>query len=123
MKQITDGSIQPEIVRERRILVRKVYNRSIRNPLGTHYYDHAYVQTKLYCPLCGVRGLWVEDGPGDVEAGQEYVCAACGGDGCSIGFYTDAERKCDTTRQVVEALRRGMPTNIDPVIVYPERGH
>lgn len=45
---------------------------------GKHWYDRWYEWTDLYCPNCGVQGLWMEEGEGDYYQGPEFVCTGCG---------------------------------------------
>lgn len=35
----------------------------------------------IFCPMCGRRGVYVEDGQGDYYTGKEYKCFTC-----STGF-------------------------------------
>lgn len=36
-----------------------------------------YDLTKLFCPGCGARTVWVEWGDGDYYQGREHICASC----------------------------------------------
>lgn len=40
-------------------------------------YREMKILTELYCPNCGKRDVWVEDGDGDYYAGPDYGCKAC----------------------------------------------
>ena len=43
-----------------------------------HSYAERYEQTELFCPGCGVKGLWDEQGGGDYYVGENFVCTSCG---------------------------------------------
>lgn len=51
-------------------------------PAG-HSYDSLWARVASgpwsYCPRCGAREVWCEQGVGDCYVGSEYACLACGG--------------------------------------------
>lgn len=38
--------------------------------------------TRLFCPECGKKPVFMDPGPGDYYVGQDYVCATCGASFC-----------------------------------------
>ncbi len=45
---------------------------------NSHHYWEEYKKTKLYCPNCGDRKVWKEQGVGDYYEGTEHACTDCG---------------------------------------------
>lgn len=45
-----------------------------------HSYDFEYEKTELFCPNCGSKSVWVEQGEGDYYSGPTHVCTNCWSD-------------------------------------------
>ncbi len=49
----------------------------IKYPAG-HSYDETWkLDADMFCPHCGKRGVWIEQGPGDYYVGEMHVCMEC----------------------------------------------
>jgi predicted RNA-binding Zn-ribbon protein involved in translation (DUF1610 family) len=72
---------------------------------STHHYEEVWEKTEYYCPMCGTREVYEEQGPRDYYAGNDAVCLAC--DNCfsihEIGFHM-------STLGIVEQLKTGVTT-------------
>jgi hypothetical protein len=67
-----------------------------------HSYPENWVRGELFCPQCGIKGVWEEQGPGDWYVGSDYLCQACG----SV-FTIQGHNKADyTDEQVLAEIRR-----------------
>lgn len=42
-----------------------------------HHYLTEYLKEECFCPNCGQKGVWLEQGLGDYYLGSEYICVAC----------------------------------------------
>jgi DNA-directed RNA polymerase subunit RPC12/RpoP len=43
-----------------------------------HSYIHKYKKDNdLFCPKCGQKGVWIEQGDGDYYLGENYICTSC----------------------------------------------
>ena len=42
-----------------------------------HYYIENYEKSDLYCPNCGKKEVWEEQGEGDYYLGPNYYCISC----------------------------------------------
>ena len=42
-----------------------------------HYWEEYSFDLSYYCPSCGSKGMWIEQGPGDYYLGSDYVCTKC----------------------------------------------
>lgn len=49
---------------------------TIEYPAG-HSRTEKWSPTELFCPFCGKRNVWAEDGDGDYYTGVEYICLDC----------------------------------------------
>jgi len=74
---------------------------------NSHHYWRSYEKSDLYCPFCGKKELWREQGSGDYYVGNASVCTECGGtsnlDYCSAGSNYGANYA-----GVLEQLRSGI---------------
>lgn len=77
-------------------------------PLGggervwSHKYTETWAVSDFYCPTCGKKEVWTEEGPADYDAGSKSVCAACG-----ATHYLDRSGPSDSEqdKQRLERLR------------------
>jgi predicted RNA-binding Zn-ribbon protein involved in translation (DUF1610 family) len=49
----------------------------IRYPAG-HTISEEWKECELFCPNCGLKKVWKEQGQGDYYQGPEHICAGCG---------------------------------------------
>lgn len=49
----------------------------IREYKNHHYKTSFKKEDTIFCPNCGAKGVWVEEGPGDYYVGEEYRCVKC----------------------------------------------
>lgn len=68
----------------------------------SHKYTETWELTENFCPCCGKREVWLEQGGGDYYVGQQYICMAC-----DSTFHMPNSQKCtdDADRQRLERLR------------------
>ena len=67
-----------------------------------HSYPEDWSAGELFCPQCGMKTVWEEQGPGDYYVGSDYLCESCG----SV-FTIQGPKKGDyTIEQVLQAIRR-----------------
>jgi hypothetical protein len=66
----------------------------------THYYEHEYEETSLFCPQCGKRAVWSETGAGDYYCGPTHVCLEC-----SNSFTIQESGEGELSRSIAEQLR------------------
>ena len=52
----------------------------VKYELG-HSYEETWEKTDSFCPVCGIRNVWVQDSDGDYYQGPEFMCASCGASG------------------------------------------
>lgn len=45
---------------------------------GTHSCTREYSFVDIFCPTCGAKQVWEEQGGGDYYVGEEYLCLGCG---------------------------------------------
>lgn len=45
--------------------------------VGSHHYVERWEKCDYFCPNCGKKEVWEEQGGGDYYAGVDYVCVAC----------------------------------------------
>lgn len=78
----------------------------VLNEYPTHHYMSEYAKTGFYCPLCGARDVWREQGAGDYYMGSDHVCTACG----SQSFLDGSHECANEVRymNIVEQLRTGV---------------
>ena len=50
----------------------------------SHKYSEGWSKTNLFCPQCGKREVWANDGPGDYYVDNQYLCLA---PTCAATFY------------------------------------
>lgn len=74
-----------------------------RNGRVSHVSKQIWVETEKYCPHCGTRSVWLDDGGGDFEAGDDYLCTSCG-HGFTCFRFTD-ENQDEQGKQILEALK------------------
>lgn len=43
----------------------------------SHHYWEKYEKSDYFCPCCGSKELWEEQGSGDYYLGVDYVCTNC----------------------------------------------
>jgi rRNA maturation protein Nop10 len=48
---------------------------------GSAYYE-SYTLSDWYCPSCGKKSVWEENGEGDYYRGPNFICSSCGGSMC-----------------------------------------
>ena len=78
---------------EKRLLVTHQY--------PEHHYQFWHKMTERFCPWCGVKGLWVEEGEGDYYAGPQYHCVACN----STAYLDGGE---DARPEIIRQLSTGV---------------
>lgn len=44
---------------------------------GTHTYKYNIHKQDLFCPICGEKDVWREEGEGDYYQGGSYYCLSC----------------------------------------------
>ena len=68
-----------------------------------HSTKESWEYTNLHCPSCGEQSVWMDSGPGDVEAGNEHLCTKC-----ETSFHMPFFRKADNyeDKQRLEAIRK-----------------
>jgi len=44
---------------------------------GSHHYEQDYRKSDMYCPSCGEKDIWENEGHGDYYLGTDYICTAC----------------------------------------------
>jgi len=54
----------------------------------------------MYCPECGAKGMWMDQGEGDYYLGPDYFCGKCRSSG-NISF---GENKYEPFESVFDAL-------------------
>ena len=76
----------------------------------TLIYDagHSYIETfehdtVLFCPHCGLNGVWIECSEGDYYQGPTFICVECGTSFTMPGFNPRSKNKQDMQR--AEQLR------------------
>lgn len=63
---------------------------------------YEFHKTDYYCPSCGERGVWEEQGSGDCYIGVDYCCSYCGlFFNLPSGVFPVSEKK----QRIVEAIR------------------
>lgn len=71
---------------------------------NSHHYMESYSEVDFYCPECGKREVWMNDGSGDYYVGEDYICMACE----SI-FYLPSIRKADAhEKKKIEQIKTGV---------------
>ncbi|MGZ3796485.1 MAG: hypothetical protein ACXVB1_08975 [Pseudobdellovibrionaceae bacterium] len=45
---------------------------------GSHHYWENYEKTEYFCPNCGAKDVWEEQGDGDYYVGADLICSNCG---------------------------------------------
>lgn len=67
----------------------------------SHKYTETWAATDLYCPSCGKKEVWTEEGPADYDDGAKSFCVACG-----ATHYLDRSGPADSEqdKQRLEAL-------------------
>jgi hypothetical protein len=68
--------------------------------------DDNYTLTNWFCPACGKKTVWTEDGEGDFYRGPTTVCSSCGGSMCWPETGSDQDNKPDS---LVSQLKRFTP--------------
>lgn len=85
-----------------------------RTARGQRIFSHSYQEAwapvpEMFCPNCGVKAVWHEQGEGDYYGGAGYLCAACSH---SWLFYSEpslfnGDNSSDIQR--LDAIRRADP--------------
>lgn len=44
---------------------------------ASHHYFTNFDKADIYCPRCGHKEVWIEDGVGDYYCGPQFLCIAC----------------------------------------------
>lgn len=44
---------------------------------GKHHYFDEFEKTEYFCPQCGAKEVWQEQGAGDYYVGEDWICTAC----------------------------------------------
>jgi hypothetical protein len=53
-------------------------NRRFEGRKWSHKYSETWTtHGDLFCPNCGKKEVWVEEGGGDYYVGNQYICTAC----------------------------------------------
>ena len=42
-----------------------------------HHYIHEWKVQDFFCPNCGKKSVWAEQGSGDYYVGAQYICLKC----------------------------------------------
>lgn len=83
---------------------------------STHHYFHTVKKTKLYCPSCGKRTVWVDESSDDYYLGSNYYCISCNSMHCLDFCVT----KMDNPYQmIIEQIKRNecfVPTTPKPKV-------
>jgi len=77
---------------------------TVKYKLG-HSYDFVYELEDLYCPNCGKKSVWVEQGPGDYYEGQTHVCVECNSTFSMPRLHVD--HSDENHKQVIEQIIAG----------------
>lgn len=49
----------------------------------SHSYKETWAITQLFCPHCGSKAVWEDQGGGDYYVGSEFLCIQCGTSLCA----------------------------------------
>lgn len=70
-----------------------------------------WLSMDFYCPNCGEREVWYQDGPGDFYVGEQHICGACGVCFTIQGPYpidpANGESEADRQRLAVIRSKKG----------------
>lgn len=58
---------------------------------GCHHYWNNFEKSEYYCPNCGTKEVWQEQGSGDYYLGEEWLCTNCNHGWTMQGPYTVKE--------------------------------
>lgn len=70
----------------------------------THHYWENYEKGELYCPNCGEKEVWDDQGSGDYYEGPDHLCIKCG---FEFTMPSGSIRK-DEWSQIVDQIRAGV---------------
>ncbi len=76
---------------------------SINYPAG-HRRTEKWEPCDLFCPMCGVKKVWLEQSLGDYYCGPEYICIECSHRFTIQGPYK-IEQKDITSFRVLDVLK------------------
>lgn len=77
----------------------------VKYPMG-HSHTEIWDKNDLFCPNCGGKPVWNEQGPGDYYVGEQYICLKCG--------YSFTIQEGDVDAQRFELLTGKKPRNSLP---------
>jgi len=77
----------------------------VKYPAG-HTYIFEYYKSELYCPNCGEKTVWIEQGEGDYYEGPTHVCISC-------LEYFSMPRQCiaeidGSEIQIIDQIKKGL---------------
>lgn len=75
------------------------------NQYKNHHYVSSFTKTQCFCPSCGNKTVWEEDGSGDYYVGCTNLCTSCGVDFTIQGPHMAEE---DNVKGMLEQLRSGI---------------
>ena len=71
---------------------------TVKYPAGHSYEFTMKFDDELFCPNCGNKGIWFEDGTGDYYEGVSHYCTSC-----SFDFTMPSFGKAD--EQIINQLK------------------
>jgi hypothetical protein len=74
------------------------------NEYSSHHYEQEYKKIDLFCPNCGKKEVWEEQGEGDYYSGTKHICTSC-----NNAFYLPSLYNMEQTHElsIVEQLKSG----------------
>lgn len=75
-----------------------------QNYFGNKNHTKTYELTKYYCPSCGKKEVWTDNGAGDYYEGTTFLCTSC-----ETAFTMPTLRKIDASLlevHIVEELNK-----------------
>ena len=82
---------------------------TVKYDLG-HSLTSTWERTDWFCPHCGKKALYEEQGRGDYYAGQSVVCISCNREMCS-GYFPSPAGKYSL--QKIEQIKKQVEANHD----------
>lgn len=70
-----------------------------------HSYTESWEPTDYYCPECGKRSVWVEQGSGDYYQGPLHLCLSCNASG-HLQYGGDRDHVTWQDQQRRDAIRK-----------------
>lgn len=69
-----------------------------------HYFEEYEKENNLYCPNCGKKSIWIEQGGGDYYEGANHICTSCR---CQFSLPTMSTKKDSAWDQITSQLISG----------------